>query len=431
MQPNSDKMAMPKNEKILFWIGIAVALLGIGQNMSGIGTSWFGFGMIFAGIVMLLVCLSGLPVISRNVPGMFRLLAVVFFSCASLGLGIPAMDAYMLNKQQSSIPTITAHIPPPVFIESPSQPEAINRSETLNQPKLAKLKDSNSVNLDYVPRVALIYRDKKIEIHNDGRTNLYLWGGAYGDANVPPDKGEPRLIAPTAYYYLFVDKLEDQFHAAIGENGEKIIPFHAFITAEDSHKYTLRGELLGKVVDGVVSVHAQSLRPLDGWIKQPFISDSTQELPDVSIRLVHPKTPGVVAVAMHSLARDIEISPVLWNLDLQTNDSLFVYKTKFEWMRVDQIGAPSPVVHPDDVKSRVKEGNRVLGFITVTCSNCIGVRVYWIYFVYGAGGWYSEITTGGTPDVDKLITALPKIRENVDAFFSSIPASARIPIEGN
>jgi len=41
--------------------------------------------------------------------------------------------------------------------------------------------------------------------------------------------------------------------------------------------------------------------------------------------------------------------------------------------------------------SVVKKGDRVFGYVTVTCPNCVKVRRYWLYFTHGSEiGWYSE-----------------------------------------
>jgi hypothetical protein len=121
------------------------------------------------------------------------------------------------------------------------------------------------------PEVLLIYRDKKIEIHNPGPGTLYFWGGAYGDSKVPLDSSPPRVIVPGAYYYVFMDSVEDEFRAALTKKqaGAGTTTFHAFVTTENSRKYTVRGILLGKVVEGSLSVHTQVLPTIDGWNDAP------------------------------------------------------------------------------------------------------------------------------------------------------------------
>lgn len=122
-------------------------------------------------------------------------------------------------------------------------------------------KDAGSV------RVLVIYRDKQVQIHNRGTTNLNLWGAAYGAARAPI-ANEPATIAPGAYYYLFADDLERQFQNSLGRNGEGTTPFHAFITTEDSAKYTIRGILLGKITNKILTVHTQILPLVKGWKDQ-------------------------------------------------------------------------------------------------------------------------------------------------------------------
>ena len=121
------------------------------------------------------------------------------------------------------------------------------------------------------PEVLLLYQDKRIEIHNPGPRTLYLWGGAYGDSKVSLDSSPPRVIVPGAYYYLFVDSFERQLRTGLARKHmrEATTPFHAFVTTEDSKKYTIRGILLGKIADGILSVHTQILPTLEGWNDNP------------------------------------------------------------------------------------------------------------------------------------------------------------------
>ena len=59
------------------------------------------------------------------------------------------------------------------------------------------------------------------------------------------------------------------------------------------------------------------------------------------------------------------------------------------------------------------------------------VRVYWVYFVWGQGGWYAEIPEGRFPLTNKIALALPEIRLNPESLFSGVPQSSRKLIAGD
>jgi len=43
------------------------------------------------------------------------------------------------------------------------------------------------------------------------------------------------------------------------------------------------------------------------------------------------------------------------------------------------------------VQSIVKPNDRIFGMVTVSCPDCVKDRQYWLYFVFGSGGWYCEV----------------------------------------
>jgi hypothetical protein len=154
-----------------------------------------------------------------------------------------------------------------------------------------------------------------------------------------------------------------------------------------------------------------------------------KEKPDLAIRIVNPKTPGIVILPPHVVARDAEADPLLWDLDLPSaDDSLFVNKTKYDWIRPDQKGGPTSLLHPHDIESTVKPGHRIFGFVTVTCPECLRVNAYWVYFTYGQTGWYAKTLPGQVPDPGKIADSLPLMRRDPEKILAHIPESTRINI---
>ena len=169
------------------------------------------------------------------------------------------------------------------------------------------------------------------------------------------------------------------------------------------------------------------VQPLDDLGKQEH------DAPDLGIEIINPTAPAVNVVPLNGVgARDVKEDPLVWDLDLEDlSNSLRINEGKYDWIRSDQHGGPLGVLQNDDVKQKVKPGHRILGFVSVTCPLCKRVRVYWVYFVWGQGGWYSEIPDGKFPLINKIALALPTIRQNPEGFFSAVPQGSRKLIVGD
>lgn len=66
------------------------------------------------------------------------------------------------------------------------------------------------------------------------------------------------------------------------------------------------------------------------------------------------------------------------------------------------------------------KGHRILGAANIDCLNCDASRSFWVFMHWQVDGWSSEIPNHQTIDLQKLMTGLPKIKENIDAFLSTI-----------
>jgi hypothetical protein len=127
---------------------------------------------------------------------------------------------------------------------------------TFEQQKLTRDAAEARINEEYMPSIFLIYNDSRFEIHNVGKLNLYLWGDRLdnGDKTIAP---EPRIIPPTAYYYLFGNTFEKDVLAHTGPSGEARVNFEIYVSDERKKKFTGKFELLVKVQDNKLAVHTQ------------------------------------------------------------------------------------------------------------------------------------------------------------------------------
>ncbi len=196
--------------------------------------------------------------VANVVPGMMRFVAAVFVLSVVLGVAVPQLrhPAPVLTTSGGTPPSAQSS-PAQRVDEAPPAPPAL-RSRHHSAP--------SAQDLEYVPEIILLYRNKTIEVHNQGRSNLYIWGGAYGDSKIPIEPhSEPRMLAPTAFYYWNVDNFEDQLQAALSNGQEGVTTFHAFITTEDSKKHTIRGLIYAKKSNGELEIRTQELPTVEGW----------------------------------------------------------------------------------------------------------------------------------------------------------------------
>jgi hypothetical protein len=127
--------------------------------------------------------------------------------------------------------------------------------------------------------------------------------------------------------------------------------------------------------------------------------------------------------------RDSKYSPGIWNLDspdLGTPLPIPVFGG--DYIRPGGSMGPQQFIRVPGALQRIKEGNRLFGFIIFTCSNCLKDHTYWIYIKYGTGGWYAEETRG--IDLVALSKRIPDIAKDEDAALGDlVPIKKRVQIQ--
>jgi len=154
--------------------------------------------------------------------------------------------------------------------------------------------------------------------------------------------------------------------------------------------------------------------------------------PDLAFTIVNPAAPGLILWPLHSVALNVKADPLLWDIDREDKgtDSLLVNEAKYDWIRPDQHGGPTGLLHPNDVQNVVKPGHRIVGYITIACPDCERVLVCWVYFVCGQNGWFMDTSSRGGPNPARLADSIPALRlGDPEQFLSSFPEWAnRNPI---
>jgi len=151
--------------------------------------------------------------------------------------------------------------------------------------------------------------------------------------------------------------------------------------------------------------------------KQPEKSPNPTEKPDIHLALVYPKAFAIVLYNSSGVLLDKpKYSPGIWNLDrLDASGNVATLPIPVfvgDWIRPHESMGPQAVFGTELVKPAVKPGDRLFGFILVTCPECIVTREYWVYEVFDEGGWYCELPKGKSILLDKLAAAIPNIRVN-------------------
>lgn len=139
-------------------------------------------------------------------------------------------------------------------------------------------------------------------------------------------------------------------------------------------------------------IHEIRLEPLKTTSASSSPSVSRQP-PDVGLRFVYPKSPALVLKNLSgSVARDIKWTVALWNIDIPGRiNPLPIPVSTFDWIKPYDEGGPQNLFDGSLVAPLLKPGNRLIGSASVSCPECTRGRTYFIYIIWGSGGWVSEV----------------------------------------
>ena len=73
------------------------------------------------------------------------------------------------------------------------------------------------------------------------------------------------------------------------------------------------------------------------------------------------------------------------------------------------------------VKQLVKLGDRIFGYGQVTCPDCVTERYYWVFSVYGNGGWYLEFNKDTSPPIEMFSMHTEDLIHGLDLEHRGIP----------
>jgi hypothetical protein len=118
------------------------------------------------------------------------------------------------------------------------------------------------------PSVILLWEDQQLKIYNHDNNDIYFWGYKFDDER-PSIMDIPRVIAAaipgsTTFYYLPWPRPEDYAQKVIGENGDKLVPFEAYLKNHLQIKYTAKFYILIDMKNSVLGIRTQQLGIVPG-----------------------------------------------------------------------------------------------------------------------------------------------------------------------
>jgi hypothetical protein len=154
---------------------------------------------------------------------------------------------------------------------------------------------------------------------------------------------------------------------------------------------------------------------------------------DISLNLVYKSGFALLMVNTgNAVIHQPKFFAVVWDLDReQFQDPLPIPAFSAgpnDFVKPGRGIGPEEAITRSNVKSLVKENDRLVGTIEVDCVDCDSEKWYWVYAIQGKGGWYAEIEKGHAPALNALGRTHPQIKADPYQFFANIPKDQRLPI---
>jgi hypothetical protein len=120
------------------------------------------------------------------------------------------------------------------------------------------------------------------------------------------------------------------------------------------------------------------------------------EQPDIHAIPVYPLKPAVIVFNKSKIkpVRDGSYQLITINVDKWLGDRyqhVSSKATKVDAIRPDDGYLPSTLELILDPNKPLKKGDRLYGYLSISCPDCIAHRIYWVLIKYGEEGWYTEL----------------------------------------
>jgi hypothetical protein len=114
------------------------------------------------------------------------------------------------------------------------------------------------MNFNVATEVIYDSNEKKLNIFNKGRENIWLWGNKLDSGPKSIDK-EGRLVTPGGFYYVLAASMEKEVLEKVGTNGELRVPFDVYLKDGLRRPYIAKVILFIQVAEGKLTVHTQTV----------------------------------------------------------------------------------------------------------------------------------------------------------------------------
>jgi hypothetical protein len=190
--------------------------------------------------------------------------------------------------------------------------------------------------------------------------------------------------------------------------------------------------------------------PPDGWMNERLRQmheqwsvakppDMTKPIiipkPDVTAKFVYPQEIAL-ELTNHSqtVVKDPTVLLLLFDLDGPGDQpsplQIPLALGPNEYIKSGSYIVPLTVTGNSSLKNTIRKGDRILGWVSVTCLDCVSTNSYWVYAVHGSGGWYSPCEKGKHPQLNAISKNWHNFVKYGDAYLSgTVPIERRIPID--
>lgn len=165
-------------------------------------------------------------------------------------------------------------------------------------------------------------------------------------------------------------------------------------TLEDSHRALKQSvDIIAAqqtLLEQSVEISRNQLAVLDAQWKRQL------EQPDIHALLVYPVMPSVIVMNKSKIkpVKDGLYQLITLNIDRWLGNryqSVSTVATNVDAIRPDGSYLPSRLEFILDPNQPLEKGNRLYGYLSVSCPDCIAHRLYWVLIKYGEEGWYAEL----------------------------------------
>jgi hypothetical protein len=150
------------------------------------------------------------------------------------------------------------------------------------------------------------------------------------------------------------------------------------------------------------------------------------------MRLVHSKRPALLLENVSDVvATQIKCSLALMKIGgPNSGQPAQIPITTFDFIKEREKGGPQNLFDPPQIIHPVDQGQKLFGWIQISCPMCVRTHYYWAYIQLGYGGWYSEVSKERHEAIVKWLHENgPYNDSDIDRILSVIGLSERNEIQ--